>query len=768
MTTTPSLLQNRSAGTSVTTATNPHGSEIVRLALQWVTGKHKMWRRLHNYDEQQIHQSISQQIQQSILQQIQQSIPQQIQQSILQQIQQGSLQQIRQSIPQQIQQSIPQHQGTAAGKVLGTYSRADTHNTHPYTLDTSKSTQKNTHKDTLGELMEGNLGNMATAIIDRRTKYRVGSPMLPVLPVDTRPLAHGSNKFPDSATHREKIKTILADNSIVTRGINGGIKVAYRLHAESELNDRYITITCRAVYQPPARSEGSEGSEVTWPRAVQQIREYLDSEKIHLAIEVIADTLHDGLATFPFKTDIYQWNEVLLPIVCELLNAGGHQWITLDMVYRNDVEEPAKTKRPTILISARDPDEQSWWDNTLPAIQQLPQVAEYNILVELVYRQDYLTVDPDPITLAQCFDWRISVPLGASCGSNSTKSGTLGGSLRLADPDTGIEQSFGLTNHHVLCNHVVGEGPFTTFEDGPIKVDCPSSADREFYVKGLQNTYDFFKNRCKARSRAPTDDSALETTGKKLEEAKNFDTSLGQVYASSGLRSTQNQQSDEALRDEWALDWCLTTIEGRTVESEMRHSRFGTKEVVQYCSLKPDQGYSVFKKGRTTGGTTGFISATQSVLGYRTIVPEPENGDTASLVKLDIFPKPVRCHAMIEDWRSLHPNGESSGEFIRPGDSGSLIVLDPYNSALSEDDHPWKPVESDIATLRDEKASSDVEGEKGQGEAMIVGLAFAGKTEQMISYMIPMDLVVQDIQSVTGLNVVEPTLAGTVNRNRLE
>jgi hypothetical protein len=184
-----------SASSSPSTITNPYASEIVR-GPQWAAGKYKTWRLSHNYNKQQY-----------------------------------------------IQESIPQHKERTAGKVLGTHSRVGTLDTRAYPPHTRPYTQKNAHKDTLSVPTEESLPTMATPIIDRRTKYRVGSPMLPVLPVETMPLAYVPDKFPDSMTHLEKIGTILSSNHVM---INHMMTV-YRFHAESKLDDRYITITTHAV-----------------------------------------------------------------------------------------------------------------------------------------------------------------------------------------------------------------------------------------------------------------------------------------------------------------------------------------------------------------------------------------------------------------------------------------------------------------------------------------------------------------------------------------
>jgi len=622
--------------------------------------------------------------------------------------------------------------------------------------DVQKHQQKNNlgniHEDTLKPVEDRDSPNM-DFIIDSRIKGRVGSPMLPVLPVDTRRFVNVEKKFPDWPTHLERIKRILVGNDI-TPNYTG---IVYRLHAESELSDDYITIMTRAIYEPE--------SDVAWQMAVREIRKYLNQATIHCAIEIIAENLDSGLASYPFATDIYRWNDALLPNVCSLLH--DRQWITLDMVYREDVEG-AGNKRPTIVIGARDADEQYWWEDTLSTIQQLPQVAQSDIQVELQYRFRFLTANPNGALMQESFKYD-QIEFGASCGSGKS-TGTLGGPMRLKNPETHKELTFVITNHHVLAEHLKGEGPFTTFGD-PIKVQSPSSQDRDFHAKDLEKQIDRQMSEVKARNH-PGAKRALRVLEDELARVRSFDLHVGQVFASSGFRWTQWKSGNESQTSDWPLDWCLATVGERdtpiTVEGP---GSIGWTHVTGYCSIDPCQGYRVFKKGRTSGATTGYISATQSLAHLKQW--EPEDGVTAPPRDLDMFPKGVlvRCHIIIPEWIE-----DKKLEYIQRGDSGSLVLLDPSNFALKEEEQipfeglsgepavadwnpPWRHTTSSTSMIPDEQ-------EDGK-EAWIAGLAFGGHDRSLLSYMIPMDLVVQDIESVTKWEVVEPKFAGIVRRDKV-
>lgn len=61
--------------------------------------------------------------------------------------------------------------------------------------------------------------------------------------------------------------------------------------------------------------------------------------------------------------------------------------------------------------------------------------------------------------------------------------------------------------------------------------------------------------------------------------------------------------------------------------------------------------------------------------------------------------------------------------------------------------------------------SAETRDEEDKKEALIAGLAFCTHPSTLLSYMIPMDLVVEDIESVTGWKVAEPKYCGFVKQN---
>ncbi|KAF2262452.1 hypothetical protein CC78DRAFT_582566 [Lojkania enalia] len=618
--------------------------------------------------------------------------------------------------------------------------------------------------------------NMAQ--IDERLPYRIGLPLLPVLPVQTFPLANVADQFPGASNHRRVILEILDNNRVHVYHS----EIVYRLHAGDKLSDDYITIMTVARFW--------NGCIQSWKDATMQIHQYLSEFNLHYAIEIIDFAAYRGLQSLPFPTDIYNWNRSLLPLVQSLVDR--HQWITINMLYQEYVEgrreDQASTYRPTVIVTARDANDSSWWNKTLPtlrtALQKYPEIR-----FEVLYEQHFIiAASPNSKLLSQAFSNVICS--GSSCG-NGTRTGTLGGQIYLKE-SKGTTIKLGITNHHVLAYKLNSKEPSTSFL-ADIPVECPSNEDTEFQVATEEVAIEQ-QNRMIAQLESQllggenvdglsSEIAKAKTYREELNERKtryqDFNRTMGKVYATSGLRIRENTKYDKSMSESWALDWCLSTIvPPRILLNMFGGPGFPARTVDKYCEINPNQGYRVFKQGRTSGATTGYISATQSLV--RRAIPEPENGSTVMLADLSMFPEPVRCHAMIGE---RGPRGISA-KFIEPGDSGSLVLLDPSHCMLKREgteiafrDHKapndsdnldWIPLWDDDA-LRAVKAGpagihkGKEKARLNSDEAIIVGLAFGNSDGCLVSYMTPIDLVVRDIELVTSGTVLEPRFAGLVN-----
>jgi hypothetical protein len=157
------------------------------------------------------------------------------------------------------------------------------------------------------------------------------------------------------------------------------------------------------------------------------------------------------------------------------------------------------------------------------------------------------------------------------------------------------------------------------------------------------------------------------------------------------------------------------------------------------------------RKRRTSGITSDYVSATQSIIACRDKVPEPEDGPTAPAMQLNIGSEDCRArllsfHLMVAE---MDNDRDGRKEFIARGDSASLVLLDPNNFALDEEEHiAFKGLSrerTDVQSLklgiRSTSSTSTVPDKQGS-KTLIAGLAFGVNEDLLLSYMMPMKLPV--------------------------
>ncbi|KAF2873240.1 hypothetical protein BDV95DRAFT_593597 [Massariosphaeria phaeospora] len=606
------------------------------------------------------------------------------------------------------------------------------------------------------------------ATLDTRLPYRIGSRILPVLPVDTVPIPDLTAKFPNFSSHQTAIKLILGQYNIRHHGLH----IAYRLHADTRPSDKYITIVIVACFQ--------RGCNEAWAATVRKISSYLSHIGLDYAVELIDYALFGQRTTWPFLDDTYNWNQTLLSRIVSLVDQ--RQWVSIALVYLEDIEGredsanfPFRGKsprvRPTILFGAQDADQSYWWDNSILAFLQSIGFGE--ISVEITYLDQFglRSTAPDIALLSSAYKY--PTPMGSSCGSSaSDRSGTLGGRIQLEKESKVID--LGLTNRHVLLNDSMEDeaAPASPKCQSGIVVQTPSTSDHAVRLENVEDAIeeDELDVSEYLGPRERYVDRALAAAKEEKEHLIQFNRKLGTVFAASNNPATAHTMSTEIGSADWALDWALVQLDpGKSIRNMVKGPLKTKFTVSNYCGIHHNRGYRVFKRGRTSGFTGGYISATEAI--FRQRIPEPEDGPTIFAVELKrMWSKPMRCHTMVPDYR------KRAVEFIQPGDSGSLILLDPTDYRLPQGDtnmtfkddrapgdpgiNEWTPpwmAESGGST--DQKLEASASDSK---EAYIAGLAFASNDYFLLSYMMPMDVVVKDIEAVTGGKVTMPANKGVV------
>lgn len=545
------------------------------------------------------------------------------------------------------------------------------------------------------------------------------------------------------------IEDILQKYSIPQRGLF----FAHRANLGASPTDRNVTMVLLSVYEHDCQGQ--------WIEAVKEICMALAKAGDSHRIELIDERAFSGsLATSPIlSTDraiVEGWAKVLPDFLATIEN---QEWVALDVLNR---QFPSREMQATVIISAQDANDDTWYRKTIPALSQLLQVNDLKLEVTLLFLNGKDLTMTGSSTLEGCFQpdravrdgfYMNPIPIGTSCAvSGSAGSGTLGCRMKLRKESSTLE--FGLTNYHVLRGALGATGPVC----GPFRPDLvqsygiavsPSDHDHEATVQGMKEICNEINETHKYLSQKleylTENDPARPSVSKnekltfdkrkiledELEVAENSARYIGRVYAASGFRTCENPRFPQLMESsDWALNWCLAQVDQpKSISPQLQHVPKLAKhvksgdQVTQYCSISSQENYDIVKRGRTTGWTRGTTSAVPSILRISdSPLPLPA---LPTIQKVEFEEKwggnPVFVQTIV--------GTKEVPQFIEPGDSGSVALLDQ---------------------------ASNVSG------VSAVGLCFAANAGSYASYMIPMDLVVKDIEEVTGAKVVEPRNAGEI------
>lgn len=230
---------------------------------------------------------------------------------------------------------------------------------------------------------------------------------------------------------------------------------------------------------------------------------------------------------------------------------------------------------------------------------------------------------------------------------------------------------------------------------------------------------------------------------------RRYDDDVGTIYTSSGTESIVNKRMEDEFCGTWESDWCLIQLDNKKTLRDKTPFQPLAK-VTTYQRISPFEHYDVQKFGKTTGTTIGTVSAAISwhrkegeKLGQ---LPDPSKRPSVAIYGRS--GSPVKRKRDLEDTRPSNQtrichtirSRRASQNFMEKGDSGCFILLDAAAGEVTE------------------KAIS----------APVIGLGFAKNEVTTTAYMMPFDLVVEDIKNVTGKKVVQPRLDGDAQPRKVD
>jgi len=604
--------------------------------------------------------------------------------------------------------------------------------------------------------------------IDARWSHRVGSPALAVPPFDTVG-AQKTSEWKDVA-FRLKVVHVLENAHVRVLGYD----LVRRVRPGQDASQTPLTLLVTS-------DVSLEGQYSAWKVAVYDLRSLLDrASREDIVVEITDIKTAEGVVSTPLvgctPELIIAWNH-FQPSLLEEIQA--QQWLAADIVLR-EIGELHPVSVPTLLITAKDADLAIWWDDIVPRLYQLlPPTMDLEILYapHLTMQtssddQDAEDSDVRPNIYSTMDDYDGTVQMGASMGVDqpaNSGSGTVGAVVRLKDAK-GHETLCALTNHHVVAtrqgnsviNTQIPAGEFLGLDHeisclGLVQVKAPSNKDHERFIKyktmekkeNDQTLARFEGPHLFGHSLAQRNVEATDTDWQTLDQDPNR--LLGTVLASSGFRVCNNKTytpaeaqtfsnvahvPNYALREqdgtmpqslaekidgrtlEFGLNWAVIKLAtSRNLSDRTPYRGSGVKvptgaRVSQFTHIRHHETYKVAKKGRTTGWTYGQINEIGSLLNLRP-------ADKTSIVPVDMGERFGPTNAVMLAFGIVHD--QKNKDFMLAGDSGSCVLLNERNE-----------------------------------KATLVGLLYASNEYTRVSYMIPFDLVVQDIEYVTGQKVVQP------------
>ncbi|KAF2726858.1 hypothetical protein EJ04DRAFT_597072 [Polyplosphaeria fusca] len=560
--------------------------------------------------------------------------------------------------------------------------------------------------------------------IDDRLAYRIGCPLLPALPVQTKP----SNCQALKDISRETIDRILARIGPYE------FKLVHRFHRGKEPSDDNATFLVYASYYC--------GCESRWKDAVCRLRAIMP-RNLKITVEIVDKKIVPHLPPpkeiSSNQSSILEASQRLLPTITSAISQ--HQWITIDIL--NWYLPTHRSYHPTVVISARDTLDDTWWLKTLPSIRRTIKETGNSLEVVLLFL-DCLEISTTPPTNYEPADsfvkaqfYNKEFALGTSCGlMGSNASGTLGGFMVV---EKGGEQiQLGLTNCHVLLKNTELKlestmSPCLKLEE--LKAVSPSDVDHEVRTCEIQGHIAYESKQLKRLEEVYGEEEMPQSVKDRVEEhrremthwqseltkATSHNRCIGSIFATSGFTTWPSKKLQPPIP--WGLDWCLIRLGNKVRLSNIPKHLPGDAEIRKsvpisfWTRVDPLENYKVIKRGRSTEWTRGIISAIDSSinpgngllhlrLGESTIAQDNIRGFFDN--------KPVSAHTVV-----------SNPWFIRSGDSGSIVLLN-------------------------EKAK----GPQKIPPGTVLGVAFA--SNDLVSYMIPMELVIESIDAVTGGRVVQP------------
>jgi hypothetical protein len=579
---------------------------------------------------------------------------------------------------------------------------------------------------------------------DRNLPYRRGWPRLPPLPVST--VRNGACDLVNNP--QSVIETVM----VLCQAQNihpFDIYFAFRAPKVQEPDEDYHTLVVTTDLSKNAMTYS----------LIIQIRKLLQQDPRHdeMSIEIIDHRVVNGLFSFaipPSEEHLLGIWEKTFNITLEEICKRKERWTTIEMLHRGCENSVARCPA-TIVITSPTAAKDIWIRAILPDIHKRV-LAVFPLTIELLCGSSLHIASQGKVPNVQLYGKVIQ--MGASIGQHGlgNHSDTAGGMVKLSNGT-----AYALTNHHVVRNDDLDkceyskcmsldfadsfdtvlinkqgdlsapsflEPGYSEFDPKKHRFTCPSIQDHGSFIDNRKDRERYWLK----MSHRPESTKQLASIRAQLQMVGAAESSFGAVHASSGLRTVRCEKfsSDPTTgkrvaetgkpRYRFLLDWSLLAPPStRSMANSLDESLYEPTQISHIpqspffsnwttmnnpkCNIMRDE-VEVIKIGRTTGLTHGTVNAIPTI-----ITPDMDGGQHKFMS--DTYGLTVEeCgHSM----SFTSPEGAAVGT----GDSGSIVLHTPSGHWL--------------------------------------GLLF-GEISTRAALFTPIDLVLRDIEEVTGHKVVEP------------
>ena len=305
-------------------------------------------------------------------------------------------------------------------------------------------------------------------------KFRASTAPLPQLPTKVLPILPGP-KLEQWAACRDEISRLLKEEEFDFRSVS-----ILNVKDSSSAAPR-----ATLIIEAESTKEQSRWRELIISSChVLHVKNCLE-----LDVEILAQDPNSEMRVFAVPAThpvVAAWPRLRAKII-ELLQ--HYEWETLDMLLYGETIEKAK---PTVFITTEETSNNDW-SGLLRQVETLGADVSVEVLEGQIEQVGNQINDQTPTSSPPNQTYQRIIDGGWSIGVEKRGSGTLGGYIKLCDPQTGAAKIYGLTNYHVV--RPTTRSFDAAFDEGTAsrpwpseysKAECPSQGDHDQEIDHLQ------------------------------------------------------------------------------------------------------------------------------------------------------------------------------------------------------------------------------------------------------------------------------------------